>query len=107
VAGAWGVKRPGSTAGLRGLLIADDNARRERWRQPSPGWEWLTEKQRELPMTDWDIDLRAGRSVVVSATQMLSALLHAGLPHRQFAYGGADWDKCFILDEDDRLTEAS
>ena len=54
--------------------------------------------------------LRSGRPVVVvvvvvSSSTLLSALMHAGLPHRELAYGGRDWHKCFVLDEHDRLTE--
>jgi hypothetical protein len=29
--------------------------------------------------------------------------MHAGLDHRRFAYGGADSDKLFVLDEGDQL----
>jgi hypothetical protein len=43
--------------------------------------------------------------VVVSSSTLLRALMHAGLPHRTFAYGGRDWGKTFVLDEDDRLAE--
>jgi hypothetical protein len=32
-------------------------------------------------------------------------LMYARLPHREFAYGGADWGKVFVLDERDQLTE--
>jgi hypothetical protein len=49
--------------------------------------------------------LASGRPVEVSATDLLLALMHAGLPHSRFAFGGADWDKVFVLDKRDGLTE--
>jgi hypothetical protein len=36
---------------------------------------------------------------------LLGASMRAGRPHRQYAYGGADWGKSFVLDEDGTLTE--
>lgn len=54
-------------------------------------------------MTDWAIDVRAGRPVLVAAAELMCALMHAGLPYRQFAFGGADWDKSFVLDGHDQL----
>ena len=42
--------------------------------------------------------LAFGTGVVISA----DALSHARLPHGRFAYGGADYDKLFLLDENDR-----
>jgi hypothetical protein len=34
----------------------------------------------------------------------MCALMHAGLPHARFAFGGADWGNVFQLDEQNRLT---
>jgi hypothetical protein len=33
-------------------------------------------------------------------------LMHAGLPCDQFAFGGADWGKTFVLDERNQLTKS-
>jgi hypothetical protein len=41
----------------------------------------------------------------MSAAQLMCALMRAGLPHQQFAYGGQDCGKAFLLDERDQLTE--
>jgi hypothetical protein len=49
--------------------------------------------------------LRAGESVVVSAAELLRVSMGAGLPYRQYAYGGRDWEKVSILGENDRLVE--
>jgi hypothetical protein len=35
----------------------------------------------------------------------MRAFMHAGLPYRTLAYGGADWHKTFVLDEHDQLRE--
>ena len=91
--------------GLRQLLIAADDEFRARWRQPRPGWGFLSDEQRELPMLEWGTDLRAGKPVVVSSSQLLCALSHARLPHRDFAYGGKHWGRTFELDERDNLSE--
>ena len=32
-------------------------------------------------------------------------LLHAGLPHDRFCFGGADYGEEFLLDDRDRLTD--
>lgn len=49
--------------------------------------------------------LASGEPVTVSSAQLMCALMNAGLDYRRFAYGGADADKLFQLDEHDRLTE--
>jgi hypothetical protein len=56
-------------------------------------------------MLDWELDLRAGRAVVVSSVQLSAALGHAGLPCDRFWFGGADWHKVYVLDERDQLSE--
>ena len=48
---------------------------------------------------------RAGKPVVVSSSQLLCALSHARLPHRDFAFGGKHYSSVFLLDEHDNLTE--
>ena len=41
----------------------------------------------------------------MSAAQLMRAFMHAGLPYRTLAYGGADWHKTFVLAEHDQLRE--
>ena len=36
---------------------------------------------------------------------LMRALLHAGMPCDRFCFGGADYDKTFVLDERDQLRE--
>jgi hypothetical protein len=86
-------RRVSRNDGLRELLIAERERSLHRW-PPSRPDEHLA-------------DLRAGRPVVVSVATLMCVLMHAGLPHRKFAYGGADWSKAFLLDEHDRLSELS
>jgi hypothetical protein len=94
----------GDASQLRELLIADDDEFRARWRKPR-GWE-QPGVNRELPMLDWGIDLRAGRSVVVvSSSRLMCALLHAGLPCQEYCFGGRYFKSEFVLDENDRLIE--
>jgi hypothetical protein len=89
---------------LRNLLIAERDAQRKRWRQhPMPGWPADTNK--ELPVTDREVDLRAGRLVVVGSGQLFTVLHHAGLDWRPYAFGGQHFRSVFLLDEHDRLTE--
>jgi hypothetical protein len=79
-----------SDDGVRRLLIADREESLERW-----------------PVADEFLDdLRARVPVTVSSADLLRVLMNAGLPPRQFAYGGADWGRVYVLDGRDRLTEA-
>jgi hypothetical protein len=48
--------------------------------------------------------LRQGEAVSVSSSQLLRALMHARLPHKEYAYGGALHGAWFVLDSDDMLT---
>jgi hypothetical protein len=50
-------------------------------------------------------ELKSGNAVAVSSSTLLSAFIAAGLPHSRFGFGGADWHRNYILDENDRLTE--
>jgi hypothetical protein len=56
-------------------------------------------------VSEYEKALKAGDPVGVSSSALLRVLMHAGLPHGQFAYGGADWHKTFVLDENDQLSE--
>lgn len=85
-------RRGSSTAGLRQLLLDDHRRSLGGWRIPRR----VDERERALG---------SGEPVTVSSAQLMCALMHAGLDYRRFAFGGADWDKAFRLDEHDRLTE--
>jgi hypothetical protein len=86
------VKRATTATGLRELLLADYRRRLERWRIPGRVYE------REQA-------LESGAPVEVSATDLMLALMHAGLPDARFAFGGVAWDKVYLLDERDRMIE--
>jgi hypothetical protein len=81
-----------SVGWLRELLISDWDRWMVRWRIPGR-------------VCEYEKALKSGAAVGVSADMLLCAYSHAGLPWRQFAYGGADWGKSFVLDERDELTE--
>jgi hypothetical protein len=49
--------------------------------------------------------LKAGEAVVVSSSTLLGAFIEAGLPTKDYGYGGRYWRLSFVLDEHDRLTE--
>jgi hypothetical protein len=97
------VRRMQRNDGLRELLIADDDGFRAAWRSPR-AWDSRPPTQRELPMLDWDLALRAGQRVVVSSSRLLCALMRAGVPHREYAFGGRYCNSVFVLDEYDQLT---
>jgi hypothetical protein len=88
--------------GLRELLIAYREHRLPRSTPPPPwsaprGW------------SDGFLDaLKAGEAVVVGSAELLCAFIAAELPratYDRFCFGGADFKKCFLLDEQDRLSE--
>ena len=83
--------------GLRELLIADREYRLPGCPEPGP---WFGRTRDELLE-----ELKAGGPVEVGSATLMCALMHAGLDYRRFAFGGADWDKVFVLDERDKLTE--
>jgi hypothetical protein len=65
---------------------------------PPPPWSAPRGRREEL--LD---DLRAGRPVVVGSATLLCAMMAAELPeatYRRFCYGGADYEKQFLLDGD-------
>ena len=52
--------------------------------------------------------LKAGEAVVVGSAELLCAFIAVELPrasYERFCFGGADFNKCFLLDENDRLSE--
>jgi hypothetical protein len=77
--------------GLRELLIADREKSLRRWAIPGRPDEFLE-------------DLRAHVPVVVSSAQLMQALMHAGLPCDDYAYGGRYFQTSFVLDETDQLS---
>lgn len=83
-------------AGLRDLLIAEREHRLPGSPPPGP---WVSTRDELLTQ------LRAGEPALVSSAVLMKAHLHAGLPHRQYAYGGADFGKTFILGADGVLSE--
>lgn len=85
------MKRVSKSSGLRELLIADRERSLRRWAIPGRPDDFLD-------------DLRAHVPVTVSSAQLLSALMGAGLPFRQYAFGGADYGRVFVLDGRDQLS---
>jgi hypothetical protein len=80
--------------GLRDVLIGERDRSLLRWEIPGKPDAFLTA-------------LRAGEPVLVSDAQLMCALMHAGMPADQFAYGGVEYGKRFVLDQQDRLIEQS
>jgi hypothetical protein len=85
-------RRPGNNSGLRNLLIADRERFMERWQIPGKPDEHLEA-------------LRAGEEVLVGSAQLMRALMHAGLRHDDFAFGGRHYKTVFVLGENDQLAE--
>jgi hypothetical protein len=56
-------------------------------------------------VSDYEQALVAGEPIVVDAATIMCALLHAGLPSDDYAFGGRHWGKQFMLDVDGTLTE--
>jgi hypothetical protein len=88
------MRRVSNTSGLRQLILADHRRSLQRWRIPG--------RADEL-----EDALESGAPVVVSASRLMRALLHARLPCDRLAFGGQDHGKVFLLDERDQLTEAA
>lgn len=83
------VIRDRKRSGLRELLIAEREHRLPGSPPPGP---WDTAEYDQLLA-----DLRAGDDVVVSSALLMKAHMHAVLPHREYAYGGAMWGRTFTL----------
>jgi hypothetical protein len=79
-------------SGIRALLIAEWDHSMKRWR--IPGRVYAYEEA-----------LKGGGPVVISANRLLQAFTLAGLPANRFGFGGQDYDKQFVLDANDRLSE--
>ncbi|MCV7101541.1 hypothetical protein [Mycobacterium palustre] len=80
-----------AASGLRKLLIADRQRGLKRWATSEPD--------------GWLEDLGARVPVVVSSAQLMCALMHAGLPHKDYVFGGRYFKSTFILDEHDQLAD--
>ena len=91
--------------GRRRTQRADDTLRqallKDHRNRFGPGGRW------HIPgrVSDYEKALVAGEAIVVDSGTIMCALLHAGLPHDAFAFGGRDWGKSFVLDERDQLSE--
>jgi hypothetical protein len=87
---------------LRRLLIAYREHRLPNSTRPPP---WSAPRGWRDELLD---ELKSGAAVVVSSGTLLSAPIAAGLPeatYRRFCYGGPDFEKLFVLDEHDGLSE--
>jgi hypothetical protein len=93
------VRRLQNNTGLRELLIADREYRLPGCLNPPP-WSAPRGWRDELLEA-----LRAGQPVVVSSSVVMCALLHAGLPGDEYAFGGRYYKANFLLDERNQLTE--
>jgi hypothetical protein len=80
------------TDGLRQLLLDRHRKSMERWHIPGRRCEF-------------EDALVSGKAVVVSSAQIMSALMHAGLPCEAYTRAGKLGNKLWLLDENDRLTE--
>jgi hypothetical protein len=89
-------------AGLRQMLIAADDAQRERWRR-GPHYGWPAGTDWDLPLGDGDRALRAGEAVIVSSVELFGAFHHAGLSTAGWCRGDVNDGKRFVLDVQDRL----
>jgi len=54
---------------------------------------------------EYEQALVAGEPVVVDYGTIMCALLHAGLPSDDYAFGGRRWGKKWLLDVDGTLSE--
>jgi hypothetical protein len=80
---------------LRALLLNDH---RKRF---GAGSRWHTPGQ----VSEYETALLAGEAVVVDSATLMCALLHGGMAHEDFAFGGRYWNKQLLLDVDGSLTE--
>src|SRR5262245_7245806 len=79
---------------LRQLLLKDHRKRfgpNGRWHIPGR-------------MSDYEAALVAGEPIVIDSGTLMCALMHAGLPHEDYIFGGRYWGK-LLLAEDGSLAE--
>jgi hypothetical protein len=80
---------------LRLLLLKDHRLRfgpTSRWHIPGR-------------VSEYEQALVAGEPLVVDSGTIMCALMHAGLPSDDYAFGGRHWGKQWHLDVDDTLSE--
>jgi hypothetical protein len=87
-------RRVGNTSGLRQLLIAQWDKSMLRWRIPGEVYAY-------------EEALKGGEAVAVSSSRVMGALFSAGLPCNEYCFGGRYFKSVFVLDENDRLVEAT
>jgi hypothetical protein len=85
--------------GLRELRIA---YREHRLPNSTPPPPWSAPRARPDELLD---ELKSGNAVVVSSSTLLSAFIDAGLPCREYGFGGRYYKSAFLLDERDKLSE--
>jgi hypothetical protein len=56
-------------------------------------------------VSEYEQVLVAGEAIVIDSSTIMCALLHAGLPSEDYAFGGRYWGKQFLLDVDGTLSE--
>jgi len=80
---------------LRHLLLKDH---REKF---GPTGRW------HIPgrVSDYEQALVAGEPIVIDSGTIMCALMHAGLPSDDYAFGGRHWGKQWLLDDDGTLSE--
>jgi hypothetical protein len=80
---------------FRQLLLSDHRKRfgpASRW--PLPG-----------RVSEYERALVAGEPIVIDSGTIMCALMHAGLPSDEYAFGGPQWGKQWYLDVDGTLSE--
>jgi hypothetical protein len=85
-------RRPSNNDGLRQLIIASRQRFWDRWRI-------------RCEMGEFEAALKSGAAVLLDSSTLGSAFDLAGVPSRDYWYGGRYHGKVFRLDENDRLTE--
>ena len=56
-------------------------------------------------VSEYEQALVAGEPIVIYSSGLMCALLHAGLPSDDYAFGGRHWGKQWLLDVDGTLSE--
>src|SRR6476659_10517758 len=80
---------------LRQVLLKDH---REKFR-PTGRWHI------PVRVLDYEQAFVAGEPIVIDSGTIMCALMHAGLPSDDYAFGGRHWGKKWLLDVDGTLSE--
>jgi hypothetical protein len=80
---------------LRHLLLQDHR----KWFGPGGRWH--------IPgrVCDYEQALVGGEAIVIDSATVICALMPAGLPSDEYAFGGRHWGKQWLLDVDGTLSE--